>query len=132
MNAIRQLEKEGYRVSLQGDKVVLKRVAGSVPDKQAVEMLTCIIRHNKTEAVVYLRSFEREVDVVVSQINKALESSWTVMDDIPQEAKDKALKLDARMTASANAGHYAEARDALEKWRDCWMPPQDKYQPEWT
>lgn len=55
MEAIRQLEEEGYSLSLNGDKIQAKKKVGFAPDANKVELLLDKIRAHKTEAIAYLK-----------------------------------------------------------------------------
>jgi len=61
MDAISQIEHEGYSVTLNVDKIQLKRKAGFVPDVKKVNLLLDEIRAHKAEAMVYLKIRERLV-----------------------------------------------------------------------
>ena len=69
--------------------------------------------------------FQLEVDAVVQELNRIWDKTGCVMDDIPQERRDRALELDSLMTQRANAGVYEEARAALAKWKGCWTPKEE-------
>jgi hypothetical protein len=127
MKAVIELERQGYQISLQGERLAIKKLAGAAPDAEKVNGLLQQVREGKAEAIEYLRSFEREIDLVVGELNKAWSASGCEMEDIPQERRDRALELEEDMTQAANAGDYQKARDALEQWRVCWMPPQGKW-----
>ena len=54
MRQVIELEREGYEVSLSGDRVQVKRKIGFVPDVGRVRVLLQEIRERKPEAVRYL------------------------------------------------------------------------------
>ncbi|MFH1628481.1 MAG: hypothetical protein ABIE47_07125 [Pseudomonadota bacterium] len=54
MKAVIELEREGYSISLDGDKIRMERKAGFFPDAGAVKILLQEIKERKPEAVRYL------------------------------------------------------------------------------
>ncbi len=53
MEAIRQLEGQGYSLSLNGDKIQAKKKVGFAPDANKVVLLLDEIRAHKSEAIAY-------------------------------------------------------------------------------
>ncbi|MDZ7699502.1 MAG: hypothetical protein U5R49_22045 [Deltaproteobacteria bacterium] len=127
MKAVRELERQGYHIELQGDRIRMEIKAGFAPDAERVQVLLQEIRGRKPEAVDFLRRredvFQVEVDKAVSQVNELWDRSGCRMLGVPQSTRDKAFHLEGRITEAANAGDYPKARDALERWRGCWVPP---------
>ena len=55
MKAVIELEREGYSVSLKGERVQVERKAGFSPDAEPVKILLQEIKEKKPEAVRYLK-----------------------------------------------------------------------------
>jgi len=55
MDAIRQIEKEGYSVTLESEKIQIRKKLGFAPDANRVSLLLDQIRAHKSEAIVYLK-----------------------------------------------------------------------------
>ena len=86
-----------------------------LPQEQAKEL----IRVKDSQKAELL--FQSNVDRVVSELNKIWSRDLITMEDIPQDRRDRALELDAEMTAAVKRGDYDKARVALDKWRVCWV-----------
>jgi hypothetical protein len=117
MNEILILERKGYQVTLQGDDIRVVRL----PDAwEGCESLLSRLKENKPVAVAYLKSFDREVDLAVREINDAW-GDGREMTNVPIETRHKAFLLEEAMTTAANAGDFESARKALAEWKQCWM-----------
>jgi hypothetical protein len=67
-------------------------------------------------------TFEADMDRVVKELNLLWAETGCEMSDIPRGQRRRALELDEEMTHRANAGDLQGARDALRKWKACWVP----------
>ena len=54
MQAIIELQKEGYQVSLDGENIRCQKMEGANPDPEKVHLLFKKIRENKAQAVKFL------------------------------------------------------------------------------
>lgn len=61
MRVVRDLERQGYYVSLRGDRIRMEIKTGFTPDAEAVDDLIQEIKSHKADAVRFLR--ERQVPV---------------------------------------------------------------------
>jgi len=61
MKAVVELEREGYQVSLEGDRVQAERKVGFSPGVGPVKILLQEIRERKAEAVGYLKQRRQSV-----------------------------------------------------------------------
>jgi len=56
MEAIRELQSEGYRFTLEGDQIHYTITEGRTPDKEKVVRLFAELKEHKTEAVALLKA----------------------------------------------------------------------------
>jgi hypothetical protein len=55
MDAIREIEKEGYLVTLQSGNIQIRKKLGFAPDANRVSLLLDQIRAHKSDAIAYLK-----------------------------------------------------------------------------
>ena len=61
MKAVHSLESQGYVVSLDGDKIQVRRKECFNPDAKAVKVFLQEIQANREEAVTYLRQCKKSL-----------------------------------------------------------------------
>lgn len=74
MKAVIELEREGYSISLKGDKIQVERKVGFSPDAGPVKILLQEIREKKAEAVWFLK--QRRLSVWCNYKGFARFVSW--------------------------------------------------------
>ena len=63
MEAIKQLEREGYQVQLTGENIKCRKMENVNPDPHKVYELLEEIKKHKAEAIEYLRRFEYDAHI---------------------------------------------------------------------
>jgi len=69
--------------------------------------------------------FDTETDKAISELNEVWKGRGLTMESIPIEQRHRALVLDAAMTQAANDGDVGRFREALQRWKACWMPQSE-------
>ena len=120
MQAIRELEYEGYRVSLIGENIRCKKIEGVNSDPVKVQQLLQEIRNRKVEAIRYLRGQHLDYDEQIQAVIAEFNSCGIRMMDIPEPMRKKALNLEEQMTQAANRGDRDGFLQVLKQWRQCF------------
>jgi len=76
MKAVMELEREGYIVSLKGDKIHVKRKVGFSPGIVTVEILLQEIKEKKADAIRYLKQRKMSVWCPYKRLSRWV--SWDV------------------------------------------------------
>ena len=119
MAAIRELQAEGYEVSLNGEDIKCRKLEGANPNSTKVQHLLKEIKDRKAEAIHFLRkhySYDRQIQAVIAELN----FQGIRMSDVPEPMRKKALFLEERMTRAANTDRREEFETLLHQWRRCF------------
>ena len=70
MKAIREIEQEGYSVSLEGNRIQARKKAGYFPDVGNVKEILGHIKAHKGQAITYLK---KPVSLFIMSIQRAIQ-----------------------------------------------------------
>ena len=104
MKAVIELEREGYSISLDGDKIRAERKEGFSPYVGTVEILLQEIKERKPEAIRYLKQRRQSV--------------WCPYDGLPRWVSWDACLWHREMNDSACHGCRPERSPQSEKHRE--------------
>ena len=120
MEAIRDLQKEGYQISLDGENIKCRKLEGANPDPVKINQLFSEIRNKKAEALMYLKKrfiYDRHLQDAIARLNEA---GLNIMkaSDLDRE---QALDLEIELTKAANERDIDQFIKLVDVWKSIFL-----------
>ena len=119
MEAIKELQRQGCKINLIGDKIHIKNLAGAKAGPDKIKACLAEIKARKEEAVFYLQK-NYNYDIAIRRvIDKLNDKGITMPKDV--ELRRESLSLEVAMTEYANHNETSRFIQALDKWERLFL-----------
>ena len=120
MQAIRELEDEGYSISLIGNDIMCQKKERANPDPVKVGHLLTAVKEKKGEAIEYLKKrfcYDRHLEDAIERLNHLGARCTATSSD----GRKRAYDLEIQLTMAANGGDIEKFMKLVDEWESIFV-----------